>query len=814
MDTSIAPPAAATIRNPAVAELDIGIEGMTCASCVRRVEKALGQVPGVSAVAVNLATEWARVAYDGQPGTAAALVQAAGRAGYAAAMQVIDLSVSGMTCASCVGRVERALMRVPGVVRAEVNLATERARVSATSGVSVEQLVAALGKAGYQAAQAPGADDAAGTPAPARRHGTMHLLIAACLSAPLLVGMAAHLAGLPWMLPGWAQFALATPVQFWLGWRFYVAGWKAVRAGTGNMDLLVALGTSAAWGLSVFEMLAAPSGAEPALYFESSSLIVTFILLGKWLEARAKGQTAAAIHALMRLRPDTARLRRDGAEREVPLAQVVVGDIVVVRPGERIPVDGTVIEGGGSVDEGMLTGESLPIEKEPGSRVTGGSINADGMLVVATTAVGAETTLTRIVRLVEGAQASKAPIQRLVDRVSAVFVPIVLGIALLTFAGWWAATGDPVPALLNAVAVMVIACPCALGLATPTAIMVGTGAAARHGILIKDAEALERAHAVTVVAFDKTGTLTEGRPDVTDIAPAPGTDAMAILRQANALQAGSEHPLAAALRRRAVADQAVGERAERFRALPGRGVSAVVAGHTLVMGSLRLLEESGLAMGGLQAKAEALASSGRTVSWIGETAPEPRTLGLVAFGDAVKPSAQQALARLQRLGIRTVMLTGDGQGAAHAAARSLGMDEVVAEVLPDGKADAVARLRKGGGIVAMVGDGVNDAPALAAADVGIAMATGTDVAMSAAGITLMRGDPLLVPAALDVSRRTYRKIRQGLFWAFAYNLVGIPLAASGLLSPVVAGAAMALSSVSVVSNALLLRRWRPREAVS
>ncbi len=811
MDTVISAPTGANASSEATAEMDLGIEGMTCASCVRRVEKALEQVPGVSAVSVNLATERARVTYDGQPGTAAALVEAVGRAGYAAATQVIDLGVSGMTCASCVGRVERALKRVPGVVGAEVNLATERARVTATAGVSVEQLAEAVGKAGYQAARVTEAGAREGKPSPARRREKLHVVIAAGLSAPLLVGMAGHFAGLPWMLPGWAQFALATPVQFWLGWRFYVAGWKAVRAGAGNMDLLVALGTSAAWGLSVFELLTAPTGHEPALYFESSALIVTFILLGKWLEARAKGQTAAAIHALMRLRPDTARVRRDGAEREVPLAQVVVGDVVVVRPGERIPVDGEVVEGGGSVDESMLTGESLPVEKAPGSRVTGGSINADGLLVVATMAVGAETTLARIVRLVEGAQASKAPIQRLVDRVSAVFVPVVLGIALLTFIGWWAATGDPVPALLNAVAVMVIACPCALGLATPTAIMVGTGAAARHGILIKDAEALERAHAVTIVAFDKTGTLTEGRPEVTNVVPGSGVDAAEMLRQAAALQAGSEHPLAAALLRRAAADGAVGDTVTNFRGLSGRGVSGVVAGRTLVMGSRRLLEESGLAMAELALQAEALAASGRTVSWLGETAPEPRTLGLVAFGDAVKPSAREAVAGLQRQHVRTVMLTGDGQGAAQAAAKTLGIAEVVAEVLPDGKADAVTRLRGDGDVVAMVGDGVNDAPALAAADVGIAMATGTDVAMSAAGITLMRGDPALVPAALDVSRRTYGKIRQGLFWAFAYNLIGIPLAAFGLLSPVVAGAAMALSSVSVVSNALLLRRWRPRE---
>ena len=717
--------------------------------------------------------------------------------------ETIDLVVAGMTCASCVRRVERALLRVPGVTAAEVNLATGRARVI-TTGPGLAPLAAAIAAAGYEATTP--VDPAAEATAPAPRdRALLHVVIAALLSAPLLLGMVAHLAGFGWMLPGAAQFALATPVQFWLGARFYAAGWRAVRAGAGNMDLLVALGTSAAWGLSVYGLLAAPPSHAPALYFESSALIVTFVLLGKWLEARAKGQTAAAIHALMRLRPDTARVRRAGAEQEVPLALVRVGDTVVVRPGERIPVDGRLIEGGGSVDESMLTGESLPVDKAPGSAVTGGSINADGLLVIATTAVGAETTLARIVRLVEGAQASKAPIQRLVDQVSAVFVPIVIAVAALTFGLWWALAGDPAQALLNAVAVLVIACPCALGLATPTAIMVGTGAAARHGILIGDAEALERAHAVTVVAFDKTGTLTEGRPEVMDVVPAPGVELDVLLHQAAALQAGSEHPLAAAMRRRA----APGTPAQNFRALPGRGVSGVVEGSTLIMGSARLLAESGIDQGDLAPRAAALAATGRTVSWLAETAPVPRLLGLVAFGDTVKPAAADAVRTLQGRALRTVMLTGDGQGAAATVARTLGIDEVVAEVLPDGKADAINRLREAGAVVAMVGDGVNDAPALAAADVGIAMATGTDVAMRAAGITLMRGDPLLVPAALDVSRRTSAKIRQGLFWAFAYNLVGIPLAAAGLLSPVVAGAAMALSSVSVVSNALLLRRWKP-----
>ncbi len=718
-----------------------------------------------------------------------------------------DLRIEGMTCASCAGRVERALRRVPGVIDASVNLAIEQARVTTVAGrPDADRLVEAVQDAGYGAALIEDAtvDDAAPQAARSRRE-LIHVIVAALLSAPLLISMAGEAAGLPWMIPGWVQLALATPVQVWLGWRFYIAGFKAVRAGAGNMDLLVAIGTSAAFGLSLYELLAARPGHHPALYFDSSALIITFVLLGKWLEGRAKGHTAAALRGLMALRPDTARRLRGDTETDVPLAQVRVGDLVVVRPGERIPVDGRVTDGSGSVDESMLTGESLPVDKVAGAAVTGGAINLDGRLVIETTAIGAETTLARIVRLVEGAQASKAPIQRTVDRVAAIFVPVVLGIALLTFIGIWAATGQVTPAILNAVAVMVIACPCALGLATPTSIMVGTGAAARHGILISDAVALERAHAATIVAFDKTGTLTEGRPAVTDIAPAEGVDAATVLRLALALGAGSEHPLAAAVRRRAEAEHVTAPPATGFRALAGRGVAGDVEGRLVWFGNQRLMTENGIATDALAARAEALEADGRSVSWLGEPG---RVLGLIAFGDKVKPGAAEAVAAL-RQHVRVVLLTGDGKGAAAAAAASLGIDDWRAELLPDGKAAAVAALREGGNVVAMVGDGINDAPALAAADIGIAMATGTDVAMHTAGITLMRGDPALVTGALEISRRTYTKIRQGLFWAFAYNVIGIPLAAFGLLSPVVAGAAMALSSVSVVTNALLLRGWAP-----
>jgi len=714
----------------------------------------------------------------------------------------IDLGIGGMTCASCVGRVEKALKRVPGVAEASVNLATERAHVVGR-GVAFSDLVEAVERAGFQASPiaAVPEPDAADT-----RSGRelRHVILAAVLSAPLVIGMLGEMLGLPLMLPPWVQFALATPVQFWLGWRFYVAAYKAVRAGAGNMDLLVALGTTAAWGLSVYMLLGAHPGHTPHLYFEASAVLITFVLLGKWLEARAKGQTATAIRALMGLRPDTARVRRNGIEAEVPVEQVRVGDVVVVRPGERIPVDGRVMEGAGSVDESMLTGEPLPVEKAVGAQVTGGSIDVDGLLVVETTAVGAETMLAKIVRLVEGAQASKAPIQRAVDKVSAVFVPIVLGLALLTFLGWWGVTGGLETSVITAVSVLVIACPCALGLATPTSIMVGTGAAARHGILIKDAEALERAHAVTSVAFDKTGTLTEGKPRVAAIVPAPGHDEAEVLRIAATLQQGSEHPLAHAVRARAEG-QGLGTLAD-FKALAGRGVSGVVDGQPALLGTRRLMAESGIADAALEARAAELEATGRTVSWL---AMEGRVLGLVAFGDTVKPDAREAVRALHAQGIEAVMVTGDSRGAAQAVAAELGIDRVFAEVLPGDKAAVVAALRDEGKVVAMVGDGINDAPALAAADIGIAMATGTDVAMHTAGVTLMRGDPLLVGGAVDVSRRTYAKIRQGLFWAFIYNLVGIPLAALGYLSPVLAGGAMALSSVSVVVNALTLRGWAP-----
>ncbi|HEY0857627.1 MAG TPA: copper-translocating P-type ATPase, partial [Albitalea sp.] len=566
-------------------------------------------------------------------------------------------------------------------------------------------------------------------------------------------------------------------------------------------------GTSAAYGLSVFQLLRHGEHGMPHLYFEASAVVITLVLLGKWLEARAKHQTSEAIRALNALRPDTARVRRDGREQELPIAQVRSGDTVVVRPGERIPVDGVVLEGASQVDESLITGESLPVSKHEADHVTGGSVNAEGLLVLRTTAVGAESTLARIVRLVESAQAKKAPIQRLVDRVSAVFVPVVIAIAAATLLGWGLASGDWEAAILNAVAVLVIACPCALGLATPTAIMAGTGVAARRGILIKDAEALELAHGVTVVAFDKTGTLTEGKPALV-AAEAADADDRALIASSAAIQSGSEHPLARAVMAAAERDGIDAAPATQVKAVPGRGMSALVEGRELRLGSSRFMRELGIELAPLAARAAALESAGRTVSWLAEVGAQPRLLGLLAFGDTVKPSAAEAVRSLHAQGVRSVLVTGDNRGSAAAVAQQLGIDDVRAEVLPEHKAAIVGELKAGGQRVAMVGDGINDAPALAAADVGIAMSTGTDVAMHAAGVTLMRGDPALVADAIDISRRTYAKIRQNLFWAFIYNLIGVPLAAFGLLNPVLAGAAMALSSVSVVSNALLLRRWK------
>ena len=741
-----------------------------------------------------------------------------------------DFGVGGMTCASCVGRVERALRKIPGVQQASVNLATESVRVhwqadAGDAAAMSARLQRAVRDAGYEprpleAAEAEPEQGWLGLPRDA-----WPVLLAALLSAPLTLPMFGSLLGRHWMLPAWLQFALATPVQFWLGARFYRAAWHALKARSGNMELLVAIGTSAGWGLSSWLWWRTEAGAMPHLYYEGSALVITLVLLGKWLESRAKRQATEAIRALHALRPEVAHLLPDGIRREalvdVPVAELLAGDRVLIRPGERVPADGTLLEGSTQVDESMLTGEPMPVPKQPGDRLTGGSLNGDGAVELEVAAVGAQSVLNRIIALVQDAQAAKPPIQRLVDQVASVFVPTVLAIALLTFCGWYVWQGAALEdALLPAVAVLVIACPCALGLATPAAIMAGTGVAARHGILVQDAEALETACHIDTVAFDKTGTLTVGEPTLSALVAAPGVDEAGVLQAAAALQRQSAHPLARAVVLAAeAAPSAQALAAQEVQAVPGRGSHGQVQGAHLHLGSLRWMEELGVGLGQLAERSAAMQAEGATVSALALRLPDGRfvPLALFAFADLPKTGAQIAVAQLRERGLRLSMISGDNRGAAEAMAHRLGLDpaagEVLAEVLPGDKAARIAELRQGGHRVAMVGDGVNDAPALAAADVGIAMASargGSDVAMHAAGITLMRGDPRLVAAALEISRRTVSKIRQNLFWAFAYNVAGIPLAALGYLDPVFAGAAMALSSVSVVGNALLLKRWRPQ----
>lgn len=785
---------------------DLPIAGMTCASCAGRVERALSKVIGATAVSVNLATEQARV--QAPSDSLPALMDAVQQAGYSVPQQSLELSIEGMTCASCVGRVERALTKVPGVKSVSVNLANERAHLELLGQVDPQTLIGAVTKAGYSASVWEVEHPQIDNQQQRLRRERWALLAAIALALPLVLPMVLQPFGVHWMLPAWVQFALATPVQFIFGARFYVAAWKAVRAGAGNMDLLVALGTSAGYGLSVYEWATA-AGRQPHLYFEASAVVIALVLLGKYLESRAKRQTASAIRALEALRPERAIQVIDGREQEVAISALRLNDLVMVKPGERFPVDGEVVEGQSHADEALISGESLPVPKQPGDKVTGGAINGEGRLLVRTLALGAETVLARIIRLVEDAQAAKAPIQKLVDKVSQVFVPAVLLIALATLIGWWLYGAPLETALINAVAVLVIACPCALGLATPTAIMAGTGVAARYGILIKDAEALERAHEVSAVVFDKTGTLTSGTPRIAHLSAIEGDEA-ALLQMAGALQRGSEHPLAKAVldacaeRGLTVAD------VSDSQSLTGRGIAGSLDGRRLALGNRRLLEESGLSAEPLADSATAWETEGRTLSWLIEQSPEPRVLGLFAFGDTLKPGALQAVQQLNARNISSHLLTGDNRGSAKVVAEALGISDVHAEVLPADKAATVAALKKTG-VVAMVGDGINDAPALAAADIGIAMGGGTDVAMHAAGITLMRGDPRLVPAALEISRKTYAKIRQNLFWAFVYNLIGLPLAAFGFLNPVLAGAAMALSSVSVVSNALLLKTWKPKD---
>lgn len=702
-----------------------------------------------------------------------------------------------MSCASCVNRIEKALRKNQAVLDASVNLATEKARIKFDDKkISIQGIIEIISKTGYTA----------GLPAAkkeAKQQSMVPIIVSTLLTLPLLLPMLLDPFGVHLMPSPLIQFLLATPVQFIIGAKFYRLAWGSIRALTGNMELLVAIGTTAAWGLSVYQMI--HHGHQ--LYFEASTVVITLVLLGKYLEARAKQKTTDALAALESLQPDKARVLREGSEVEVLINELVLGDIVVVKPGERIPVDGEIIAGTTQINESLITGESLPIEKAEKDPVVGGSINGSGAIRIKVNALGSETVLARIIRLVEDAQAVKAPIQRLVDKVSAVFVPAVVLIALSTFLLTGFLSGNWEKGIIHAVAVLVIACPCALGLATPTSIMVGTGVAARVGILIKDAEALEVAHSVTTVALDKTGTLTEGRPVMVTLIAREKSEEE-VLKLLSAIQSGSEHPLAKAVLAEASRKNVSFEEATEIKAIPGKGIEAVVAGIRYFLGSKKLLE------GSLDGEVEVLAREhemqGETISFLIET-ESMKVLGIVGFRDTIKEGARQTIARLNSLGIKTVMLTGDNKGSACAVGESLGIGEIRAEVLPQDKSAIITELKQRGEVVAMVGDGINDAPALAAAHVGMAMSTGTDVAMHSSGITLMRGNPLLIPDAISISRTTYSKIKQNLFWAFIYNIIGIPLAALGYLSPVIAGAAMAASSVSVVTNSLLLKRWKPYE---
>jgi Cu+-exporting ATPase len=812
----------------------VQVIGMTCTTCASTVEKGLARTPGVEQANVNFASGKASIEYDPTKVDLAKLKDTVSELGYGVVVKTSIFPVGGMTCVTCVGRVEEALSGVPGVVSASVNLASEKATVEYLEGTSVADMKRAVKDAGYELGpEAEALEDVATAAQREIRVLRNRFIVAAVLTSIIAtLGFSPAFAVKPYLL-----WALATPVQFWAGLRFYRGAWGALKHKTSDMNTLVAVGTSVAYLYSVTAVVApglfTTGILRPGLYFDTSAAIISLILLGRLLEAKARGQTSDAIKKLIGMRPKTALIIRDGQQTEISVEDVQVGDLVLVRPGERVPVDGTVHQGYSSIDESMITGESIPLDKSVGDEVIGATINKTGSLEIQASKVGKDTTLAHIIRMVEEAQGSKAPIQRLADVIASYFVPAVIGAALVTFVIWYFV--GPAPALtfafLNLVAVLVIACPCALGLATPTAIMVGTGKGAEHGILIRNGAALERAHQINTVLLDKTGTLTRGEPAVTDVIAAPIFSKDDILRLAASAEHSSEHPLGEAVVKAAAAKSLELSPSSDFNAIPGQGIEAVVEGKKLLLGNLKLIEERGFSLNGLEKKANEFLQEGKTVMFLGQ---DSQVGGIIALADTLKPGANETVRMLQQMGIETVMLTGDNRRTAEAIAGEAGIDRVLAEVLPEHKADEVKKLQAEGKVVAMVGDGINDAPALAQADIGIAIGTGTDVAIETGDITLISGDLMGVVTAISLSKRTMRTVRQNLFWAFAYNTALIPIAAGvlyvafgktgvpsglhfilgdyGFLNPILAAAAMAASSITVVSNSLRLRRFKPATA--
>lgn len=784
----------------------LGVTGMTCAACSNRIEKTLNKMAGVEAQ-VNFTTEKASVHYDPEKTSIAEITDKIENIGYGVLTEKAEFDVFGMTCAACSSRIEKVLNKQAGVKQATVNLTTESATIEYTPGLIDEKtLIEKIQHIGYDAKPKAEAEEKQTYKEKELQHKKTKLMISAVLSAPLLITMLVHLFGMTlpeiFMNP-WFQFALATPVQFIIGWQFYEGAYKNLKNGGANMDVLVALGTSAAYFYSLYEALKTIGDPAymPHLYYETSAVLITLILFGKYLEARAKSQTTNAISELLNLQAKEARVIRDGKEVMIPVEAVVVGDHLIVKPGEKIPVDGMVIKGRTSVDESMLTGESIPIEKEPGANLIGSTINKNGSIEMEAKKVGKDTALASIIKVVEEAQGSKAPIQRLADVISGYFVPIVIGIAVLTFIIWisFVQPGQFEPSLVAAIAVLVIACPCALGLATPTSIMVGTGRAAESGILFKGGEHLERTHEINAIVLDKTGTITKGKPEVTDFSG----DAETLQLLASA-EKGSEHPLAEAIVAYAAEKNIHFLEVDHFAAIPGHGIEAEISGQQILVGNRKLMNDHQIDIeSATEEKLIEFETGGKTAMLI---AIEGEYRGIIAVADTIKDTAPEAIKQLKEMGIEVIMLTGDNERTAQAIAKQAGIDQVIAQVLPEEKADKVKEIQQQGKKVAMVGDGVNDAPALVTADIGIAIGTGTEVAIEAADVTILGGELLLIPKAIKISKATIRNIRQNLFWAFGYNTAGIPIAALGLLAPWIAGAAMALSSVSVVSNSLRLKR--------